>query len=250
MPCTLKTYFDRAVNSYEKAGKIQKKVATELLYWIEEGNYSTVLEIGCGKGFLSFPLRQKIFYDRYIHIDISIEFLRAIRNHLREKSFYINARAESLPLKAEVADLLISSSTLHWLENPETSFLNLLSFLKNGGNFYFSIFTAGSLDELKKVSELSGFGSVYDLKDAKFYIEMLESAKIFFDYKVKTYRETFPTVKDLLFSHKLTGTNYTKHKKFSGKTSFRNFCNLYEKLFSNEKGIYATYEVLFIKGQK
>lgn len=241
-------YFERAVNTYEKAGRIQKTVAEELLKRIKGDYYPIVLEIGSGRGFLSKPLAEKIIFDKFIHVDISFQFLKKLKVELN--GFFINARAEFLPLKEGIADLLISSSTLHWVKEHEKAFTELFDILKRRGKFYFSIFTGNTLKELRHISKLSGFGSVYSLKEAGFYVEIMERMKIPFSYEIKTYRELYSSPRELLLSHKLTGTNYTEGKKFSGKNSFKKFCELYRAYFSNHEGIYATYEVLFIEGQK
>lgn len=245
----LRFYFDRAVETYEKAGKIQRLVAEELFQKIKRQHYSTVVEIGSGKGFLSIPFMESFSFERFIHIDISLEFLKRLKG-LKNKTFLINARAEAIPLKDNSADLVISSSTLHWIENQEQNLIKIFRILKEGGRFYFSIFTSNTLKELKEVSLISGFGSVYPLQKPEFYIDMIENTGFSFEYELKSYKIVFDSPKELLLSHKLTGTNYTENKKFSGKESFRDFCEIYKKYFGNYSGIYATYEVLFIEGQK
>ncbi|MDI1472856.1 Biotin synthesis protein BioC [Thermodesulfovibrio sp. N1] len=244
-------YFDKAVNTYEKAGNIQKKVAIKLAQSVKEGFYPTVVEIGSGKGFITDLLIKKISYNRYINIDISYEFLKRLKSRFNEKSLFINAKAEQLPLKEGIANLIVSSSSLHWIEEPERVFNKLFNLMEVNGRFYFSIFLSGSLAELKKASEISNFGSVFPLKSSQFYIDLLNSINcIKWQFSIEIYREIFPTVKDFLLSHKLTGTNFTKNKKFSGKESYAKFCTIYKEMFSNHEGVYATYEVLFIEGQK
>lgn len=246
----LKSYFDKVVDSYEKTGKLQKTVAEELLKKINKDFYSTVVEIGSGNGFLSIPLSKQISFKRFINIDISLEFLKRLKLELNDKALFINAMAEAMPLKENLANLLVSSSSLHWIHNPTKNFKELFNIIKNDGRFYFSIFTSNTLKELRYVSEVTGFGSVYPLKKAEFYIETIEKMAISFNYETKIYREIFASPKHLLISHKLTGTNYTENKNFSGKLLFKKFCDLYEKLFTTHYGVYATYEVLFIEGQK
>lgn len=245
----LKYYFDKAVETYEKAARIQKKVAEELLKKIERKHYSTIVEIGSGKGFLSIPLTEIISFDKFIHIDISFEFLKRLKKILKDEIF-INACAEALPLRNNLADLLISSSTLHWIEDIEKNFIKIFDVLKDEGKFYFSIFTSNTLKELKEVSEITGFGSVYSLKKTDFYLKLIQKAGFIFDYEIKTYREVYESPIEILLAHKLTGTNYTGRSRFLGKNSFKNFCNTYKKLFCNNEGVYTTYEVLFIEGQK
>ncbi len=235
-------------NTYEKNANLQRKVAEELAKKIDCNlYYATVIEIGSGIGFLSKSLYAKLSYDRFIHIDISHEFLKKLKNIEYKRHFFINAKAEEIPVRPYVADLLISSSALHWMKEPDKNFVQLLKILKNGGKFYFSIFTSNTLQEIKKVSELTGFGSVYTLKDPDFYISLLRNSSHYFEYELKIFKEKFLSPKELLKFHKLTGTNYTLQKKFSGKESFQKFCDVYRSLYGNSEG---TYEVLFIQGQK
>lgn len=243
-------YFNKALKTYEKAGKIQKKVADELLSMIPDGYYSTVVEIGSGTGLLSIPLIEKIDFYRFIHIDISYPFLKKLRQKLRNISFYINAKAENIPLPYSSVDLILSSSTLHWLSNPEKNIVEILKLLKDGGRFYFSIFTSNTLREIKRVSQITGFGSVYNLMPWDFYISLLKNNSFFYKYELKTYMEKYASPKELLLAHKLTGTNYTENKRFSGKKAFNKFCEVYKSLYGSADGVYATYEILFIEGQK
>ncbi|MEN2994632.1 MAG: methyltransferase domain-containing protein [Thermodesulfovibrio sp.] len=247
---SIRFYFDKASTTYENAGKIQKKVALELAKRIKEGHYSTVVEIGSGTGFLSIPLTKKLTFDRFIHIDISFDFLEKLKAKMGSKNFFINANAENIPIKKMKTDLLLGSSVLHWLSNPEENLLEILKLVKEGGKFYFSIFTSNTLKEIKEVSQITGFGSVYSLMPWNFYISLFRESGFSLKYELKTYIEKYPSPKDLLLFHKLTGTNYTENKKFCGKEAFKKFCKVYEKFYGNSEGVYATYEVLFIEGQR
>jgi len=126
----LKSYFDKVVDSYEKTGKLQKTVAEELLKKINKDFYSTVVEIGSGNGFLSIPLSKQISFKRFINIDISLEFLKRLKLELNDKALFINAMAEAMPLKENLANLLVSSSSLHWIHNPTKILKNYLISLK------------------------------------------------------------------------------------------------------------------------
>ncbi len=246
----LRLSFSKAANTYDIKGKIQKKVAKEVLNKIKDKHFSTIVEIGSGTGFLSIPLSKRLIFDRFIHVDITYNFLKKLKGNLTGKHFFINSYAENIPLRDGIADLLISSATIHWLSNPEKTLPLILKTLKKGGDFYFSIFTSNSLTELKEVSEISGFGSVFPMKTPDFYISLLGKEAKVLSFEVKNYREKFANPLDLLLTHKLTGTNYSQKKALSGKEAFKRFCHIYRERFGNHEGIYATYEVLFIQGQK
>lgn len=247
---TLIYYFNRAANTYEEAGKIQKIVSEEVLKRIPLNPYNTIVEVGSGKGFLSEYLSLNISFKRYIHVDISFEFLKKLKKRLKGNNFFINADAENIPLRYNIAELLVSSSCIHWFKNPEKTIVALFQLLQSGGKFFFSIFTSKTLQELKFAIDASQFGSIYPLKSSDFYLNIMKQLNIKFSSEIKTYKLFYPSVKELLMSHKLTGTNYTEGKRFTGKEKFKKFCEFYEKHFSNNKGVYVTYEVLFIEGQK
>lgn len=248
---TLKFYFDRAADTYEKGSKIQKKVAQRLIEQISNNYYNTVVEIGSGEGFLTEALIDKIKFDRYINVDISLRLLTKLKKKLGFCLSYLNGQAENIPIRTNSVDLIVSSSCLHWLENIELSLPNILDLLKDGGKFYFSIFVSDTLKEIELASKYSGFGSVYPLRPYQDYIQIIKSKGEFeLKYEVVTYREKFASVRDILKSLKLTGTNFTPNKKFSGKNSFKRFCDFYERGFSNGSMVYCTYKVLFIEGQK
>lgn len=246
----LKFFFDKAANTYETHATIQKKVALELSNRIKSGKYCNVIEIGSGAGILTELLIEKIDFERFLHIDISLEFLRKIKNKFDKNHYHINAKAEEIPVREHIADLLISSSTLQWLKEPVFNILEIFKILRKGGNFYISIFTSNTLSEIKKVSQITGFGSVYDLKEIDFYLNTINTIGNIKKHEVKIYKQKYSSVKELLMSHKFTGTNYTEKKRFSGKEKFLKFCEIYKKLYGNSEGVYATYEVLFIEGQK
>lgn len=248
---TLKFYFDRAADTYEKGSVVQKKVANRLIECVSPDFYKAVIEIGSGEGFVTEALIDKINFERYINIDISLRLLLKLKKKLGNRVSYLNGRAENIPIKPYSADLIVSSSSLHWVQNMEISILNIINLLREGGRFYFSIFVPPTLGEIEEASKYSGFGSVYPLRPYQDYLRILESkGEIEFDYKLVTFREKFASVRDILSSLKLTGTNFTYNKKFSGKNSFRRFCDFYEKNFSNGSTVYCTYEVLFIEGQR
>lgn len=248
---TLRFYFDRAADTYERASTVQKKVAKRLIEMVSSDYYRTVIEIGSGEGFLTESLIDKIKFDRYINLDISLRLLLKLRKKLGKRVSYINGKAENIPIRAYSTDLLISSSSLHWVDDIESSLISILKLLKEGGRFYFSIFVLPTLREIEVASKYSGFGSIYPLRTATDYLKILETNRNFkFDYEVVTLREKFTSVKEILYSLKLTGTNFTLNKRFSGKNSFKRFCDFYERTFKEGSSLYCTYEVLFIEGQR
>lgn len=89
-------------------------VAQEFIHKYKLTNESSVLDIGCGKGFLLFEIKQILPGISVTGIDIS-EY--AIQNSKSEISQYLRVGdARELPYKDNQFDLVISHATLHNLE--------------------------------------------------------------------------------------------------------------------------------------
>jgi malonyl-CoA O-methyltransferase len=254
MKISVKRFFNNAAKSYNSSAEIQKIIAKELASMLNKKKaYKNILEIGTGSGFLTENLFLDLSFDKYIHIDIAYDFLKTFKNsdkHMN-KMEYINADVEFLPLKNNVFDLLLSSSTLQWLENPKITIFDLINGLKNTSEFYFSIFGEGTFFEMKEISKITGFGSVMDMKNSEFYKSILSKIpNISYDIAVKDYIINYNSVIEFLKHHKKTGARYTSNSKPKGKSSFNAFCQLYKDIFEIDGKIPVTYSIIYIKGIK
>ena len=249
MKLLIKRYFNNATQTYDSSAEIQQIIADELAKNIPADYYKKVLEIGTGTGFLTKRIYDKIQNDFYVNLDIAFELLSSYSKQARNM-FFINADADFLPLKENIFDLIISSSTFQWLENPEKSFGKIFDTLKTGGEFYFSIFGEGTFFEMNEVSKITGFGSVMPMLSSKEYEEILKKYNVEYEINVKNYILFYDTVLKFLKHHKKTGARYTSKNKATGKKSFNAFCQLYKDFFGTEKGIPVTYSIIYIKGKK
>ena len=85
-------------------------------YWKLEAN-SSVLDVGCAKGFMLYDLQQVIPGIKVSGIDIS-EY--AITNAMEDMKPYLStANATNLPFKDNSFDVVISINTIHNLEREE-----------------------------------------------------------------------------------------------------------------------------------
>ena len=131
--------------------------------------FENVLDIGCGTGSLAKVLAGS---SRSVAaVDIAPEMLELAKTINRSSNIeYINADFNSLNLKKDFFDLIISIDTLHYLD-MENTFLKTRESLKNGGTLLIA-----DLIELK-TSNLGG----------KLKQRIVRSAHLFF-YVLKTER--------------------------------------------------------------
>lgn len=81
------------------------------------GNCS-ILDVGCGKGFLLYELQQLLPNARIVGFDISDYALANAKDEIRDKLF-IHRAQDPFPFKDHEFDLVISLTTLHNLHLPD-----------------------------------------------------------------------------------------------------------------------------------
>ncbi len=113
------------------------------------GEENTLLDVGCGTGFSS-----EIFNCRIIGIEPSREMVK--KNKTSENSELFQGRAEHLPFKDGIFDVIICVTAIHKFENPRKA-----------------------LEEMKRVGK--GKGAITILKKAKKAKELRTLVQDFFN---------------------------------------------------------------------
>lgn len=162
--------FARAAATYDDQAVIQLKVAQRLLALMEEHILSPpdrILEIGCCTGLLTAMLHRMFKKVSAFYVnDLVPDFQTAVAERLDHDPLliFLPGDIEQLDIP-ENLDLVVSSSTLHWLEDLPALFQTLYSRLAPGGTLCFSIYGTANLKELR---EITGIGlEYYSLADLK-----------------------------------------------------------------------------------
>jgi trans-aconitate methyltransferase len=96
----------------------------------------TAIDAGCGSGRLTALLVERLPHGRVIAVDRSENMLQAARTYLKprfgERVSFLLSALEALPLD-QVADLIVSTATLHWIPDHPALFRSLYRALKPGG---------------------------------------------------------------------------------------------------------------------
>jgi len=95
-----------------------KPVAERLIKDYNLADNVSILDIGCGKGFLLYELQQLLPNGRIVGFDISDYALANAKEEIRDNLFMHRAQ-DSLPFKDNEFDLVISLTTLHNLHLPD-----------------------------------------------------------------------------------------------------------------------------------
>ena len=237
--------FSRAASNYNDAALVQKQAAEKLCRlaspFIQKD--SAILDLGCGTGFISENLSQKIF-----EADLSFAMLKQ-----KSGNFKINCDFENLPFKSGSFDILISSFSLQWLEDFEKNFANFSAILKPNGIFAFCLPTFKSLEELRTASFESGCNFHFNkLPQADEIKSALKNSgfeeKI---YKSEIIKSEFENGLKALKSIKTIGANYQRDRNFISKTQLIQFDNFCLKNFSQRsKKIAISWDLSFFIFQK
>jgi len=236
--------FQRAAATYDSQAMIQHRVAVHLLAMLAENRRNPLeraLEIGCCTGLLSRKL-----------IAARPEIAELVLNDLVE-DFSVPAGTLSGPLYVRflpgdietialpgIFDLVISSSTFHWLHDLDGLLQKLAAQMTPGACLAFSMYGP---DNLQEIRELSGIGLDY------FSLVEVENMvhKYFTLDRSDQQREVFyfPSPMDIVNHLRMTGVNAVNREPWT-PGRLQRFTREYQHLFSDLKGVRLTYHPLYL----
>lgn len=120
-------YYDRRWSFYVEA-TVRETVARLRLRSGE-----AVLDVGCGTGALLAALAETFPGTRRVGVDPSPEMLGVARARLQSSAALCQGRAEDLPFRDGAFDLVVSTSVLHHLAEPDTALREMRRVLKPQG---------------------------------------------------------------------------------------------------------------------
>lgn len=150
--------FDKA-KAYDTASLVQKETAQRLAKLIIQkiGHHppATILEIGCGTGYLTEELLGFYPDSRWIISDISPHMLKRTEQKLRQKNFsgtdirfhLMDGETLTPPPPEKNFSLIISSLCIQWFTNRSTALENFVRILSPGGLICLTTLASGSFRE-------------------------------------------------------------------------------------------------------
>jgi trans-aconitate 2-methyltransferase len=121
--------------AYQKLSEPQFRWGLAVLDRLQLGGDETVLDLGCGSGRLTAKLLERLPRGRVIAVDSSPSMLAQARTQLAgysERVQFIESDALQLELE-QVADVVFSTATFHWILDHAKLFRVLFCALKPGG---------------------------------------------------------------------------------------------------------------------
>jgi malonyl-ACP O-methyltransferase BioC len=241
--------FQRAAASYEQQALIQQRTAVHLLDLLTEHRDSSpqtqrVLEIGCCTGLLTRRLVERVQGIKELVLnDLVPDFAaRMDTSSLAPSVLLLPGDIETLPLPGPF-DLIISSSTFHWLQHLDSLLARLATAMNPGGTLAFSLYGP---DNLCEIHQLTGIGLDYlSLPDIEVmvrrYFSLLHSSE-------QQEVLCFASPQEVLHHLRQTGVNALNRSPWT-RTQLQQFSAEYRRCFSKGQQVGLTYHPLYFIAQ-
>ncbi|MGY1921352.1 malonyl-ACP O-methyltransferase BioC [Pseudomonas tolaasii] len=241
--------FSRAAASYDSVAELQRAVGHELLARLPAAiDPQRWLDLGCGTGFFSRVLAERLPASQGVALDIAEGML----NHARPlggAEHFIAGDAERLPLQGESCGLIFSSLAVQWCANFDAVLSEAYRVLQPGGVFAFASLCVGTLDELRESWRAAdGLVHVNRFRTFEAYQQLCANSGL----RVRSLERQphvlhYPDVRSLTHELKALGAhnlNPGRPGGLTGRARIVALVDAYEQ-FRQAKGLPATYQVVY-----
>jgi len=252
--------FARRAGSYDRYAGVQRLMGERLLGMISPwvGGVESLLEVGCGTGFLTERLRQANAQARMVALDLDPSLVSRARRRLGPDArlHWVVADAESWVRGA--FDLIISNAVFHWLTLPGLACRNFLDCLNPGGRLAFAALGPQTFQELD--ASLKRAGDRLDLTlpeiPARSFLEREDWAALLaragfaqVNLLAEEVRVEYPGVMDFLKALQATGATNPRPRAFSPRL-LRCLIGEYDAIFRHNGAVPVTYEIIWAVAEK
>lgn len=244
--------FSKAILSYDKNATAQKEIAEELYSLIKRyvKDCSSLLEIGCGTGFLTKDIIN-IATNSFTINDLCSNFKDVIENKIKDRLLekgivpnYVWGDCKTLISAEQKYSLITSSSAIQWVDSYLEYIKELRKILLPNGIIAISTFAP---DNLLEIRELTGNTLNYSSKE-----EIYEQLSAIYTIKELYEKEMvieFSSPLEVLKHLKLTGVNSIESTKWT-KRDIDKFSNNYKKFITPSNRFPLTYKPIFIVAER
>ncbi|MGA9761856.1 MAG: methyltransferase domain-containing protein [Gaiellaceae bacterium] len=238
--------FDRAAAAYDIFSVVQRGMARRLAEGIER-EPGSILDLGCGTGFLTALLAKRFPQARLVAVDFAPAMIELARKRVPSARFLARDIEELEPEPAGY-DLIVSNATIQWLTEPERTLARLVESLSPKGELQLATFGPRTFWELDHVLAELGCERGLSLPPVQKWETLLAGAGI---SRIRAHsceeRFSYPDCAAFLRSVKSSGAGYTPHVLAPG--TLAEGMRRYDERFSNGAGVTVTYEIVTLSGR-
>jgi malonyl-CoA O-methyltransferase len=250
--------FSAAAQTYRAESSLQREIAERLAAWMLplEG-IDSILEIGCGTGFLTELLLEH-FQGAVIHaLDIAGPMIDLARKNICENGRMRWHVADARQFQTELNfPLIISSSALHWMTPISETVKRLAGMLSTGGRLVSALMVDGTCEELHSARAhlfANKTGPVC-LPKAEEILEAIAAAGLVIESDSReVLRKHYDSACGFLASLNRQGVTGVANTGCSllNRGELRKLIGYYDQRFAEPAGgVFATYHILYVKARK
>ncbi|XP_052768596.1 arginine-hydroxylase NDUFAF5, mitochondrial-like [Mya arenaria] len=221
--------------------------------------FPILVDLGCGRGYVSKHLLKDTVKTIY-QCELSKKMLEQSEVSPEVPTYRLVADEEYFPFKDNSLDIVVSSLSLHWVNDLPGCFKQVFRALKQDGVFLGCMFGGDTLFELRVALQLAeqeregGFAAhVSPFTDARDLGNLLSRAGyVMTTLDVDEMRIVYPSIYELMHDLKGMGEN---NCAWSRKLSLRRdtiaaASAIYKEMYGEEKGVQATFQIIYFIGWK
>ncbi|XP_038071596.1 arginine-hydroxylase NDUFAF5, mitochondrial-like [Patiria miniata] len=222
--------------------------------------FDVALDLGCGRGHIEKRISKKVVKKLFM-TDLSRNMLESATVADGIECIKIHADEEFLPFRDDSLDLVVSSLSLHWVNDLPGTLKQILRALKNDGVFIGSIFGSDTLFELRCSLQLAeqeregGFAPhispFTDMQDLGNLLTRAGFNMLTIDIDEVTVN--YPSMLELMQDLKGMGESNASwsRKSVLHRGTQTAAAAIYKDMYGNEDGsVPATFQILYMIGWK
>ena len=250
--------FSDAAFEYDVWSSLHKEIAWKLVEQMKgDTKNKMILDVGMGTGWFTNRLLNLFTESRVIGLDFATGMIEYVKERNYDLSI-IQANADFLPFKNEVFDLVTSNLAYQWVEDLHQAFNLVYGNLKNDGRFCISLFGQDTFKELFIALESAmnedqkyKLSTMQRLPKEDYVLDVVKNAG-FKKYTVysEDVKVCFQDMMAIIRWIRNIGANVLRKDFFIGKQMLDSANKFYTEHFFERRGVYATFEVIWVDATK
>lgn len=253
--------FGRQAARYDRYALVQRRLADQLIQTLEQhpGNFSRILEIGCGTGYLTGLLRQTFPEAHITAVDLAPANVHTARTRLAAAQGIRWLVADGEQLASGRYDLITASSVFQWFSQPRRACRLYWQHLQVGGLLAFT--SLGPLTFRELATSFSRAGAQFPaMTPPEIPAQRFAASRDWRDFlqqagfshiacRDELWLEGYPDPWDFLRAVRGMGATTTR-PAFLPRRLLTAVVEQYEQCFRRNGTIQVTYEVISVQGTK